>query len=78
MKPIQEILNGINVPDKAEVYSPIGRYMAKIKSAYLEKIKDKKNGKLILVVLGDNGRGCFRGQFLLGIFKGTCRGSFKG
>ncbi len=49
MKPIQEILDGINVPDKPEAYSPIGRYMAKIKSDYLEKIKDKKNGKLILV-----------------------------
>ena len=24
MKPIQEVLNGLNVPDKAEVYSPIG------------------------------------------------------
>ncbi len=31
MKPIQEILDGINVPDKAEVYSPIGRYIAKSK-----------------------------------------------
>ena len=49
MKPIQEILDGINVPDKPEAYSPIGRYMAKIKSDYLDKIKDKKNGKLILV-----------------------------
>ena len=35
MKPIQEILDGINVPDKAEVYSPIGRYIAKIKPEYL-------------------------------------------
>ena len=49
MKPIQEILDSINVPDKAEVYSPIGRYIAKIKLEYLEKLKDKKNGKLILV-----------------------------
>jgi len=49
MKPIQEILNSINVPDKAEVYSPIGRYIAKIKLEYLEKLKDKKDGKLILV-----------------------------
>ena len=32
MKPIQEILNGINVPYKASVYSPIGRYIAKIKA----------------------------------------------
>ena len=49
MKPIQEILNRINVPDKAEVYSPMGRYIAKIKSEYLETLKNKKDGKLILV-----------------------------
>ena len=29
MKPIQEILDGINVPDKAEVYSPIGKIYCK-------------------------------------------------
>ena len=28
MKPIQDILNVLNVPDKAEVYSRIGRYIA--------------------------------------------------
>ena len=49
MKPIQEILNGINVPDEANVYSPMGRYIAKIKLEYLETIKNKKDGKLILV-----------------------------
>ena len=49
MKPIKEVLDGINVPDKAEAYSPIGRYMAKIKSEYLENLKNKKDGKLILV-----------------------------
>ena len=49
MKPIQEILNGINVPDKAENYSPMGRYIAKIKPEYLETLKNKKDGKLILV-----------------------------
>jgi len=49
MKPIQEILNRINVPDKAEVYSPMGRYIAKIKPEYLETLKNKKDGKLILV-----------------------------
>ena len=49
MKPIKEILDGINVPDKAEVYSPISRYIAKIKLEYLEKLKNKKDGKLILV-----------------------------
>jgi formate--tetrahydrofolate ligase len=49
MKPIQEILDGINVPDEASVYSPIGRYIAKIKPEYLETLKNKKDGKLILV-----------------------------
>ena len=49
MKPIQEVLNGLTVPDKAEVYSPIGRYIAKIKTDYLDTLKNKKDGKLILV-----------------------------
>jgi formate--tetrahydrofolate ligase len=49
MKPIQEILDGVGVPDKAEAYSPMGRHIAKIRLEYLEKFKDKKNGKLILV-----------------------------
>jgi len=49
MKPVQEVLNGLNVPDKPEVYSPIGRYIAKIKTEYLDTLKNKKDGKLILV-----------------------------
>ena len=49
MKPIKEVLNGLNVPDKPEVYSPIGRYIAKIKTEYLDTLKNKKDGKLVLV-----------------------------
>ena len=49
LKPIQEILGNINMEDKAEHYSPIGRYMAKVKLEYLNKLKSKENGKLILV-----------------------------
>ena len=49
MKPIQQILDGVGVPDNAEAYSPISRYIAKIKLEYLEKFKNKKDGKLILV-----------------------------
>ena len=49
MKPIQEILDGVGVPDNAEAYRPISRYIAKIKLEYLEKFKNKKDGKLILV-----------------------------
>ena len=50
MKPIQEILDGVGVPDKAEAYSPISRYIAKIKLEYLEKFKAKKDGKIRLVL----------------------------
>ena len=35
MKPIQEILDGVGVPDNAEAYSPISRYIAKIKLCLL-------------------------------------------
>ena len=49
MKPIQEILDSVGVPDEAEAYSPISRYIAKIKLEYLEKFREKKDGKLILV-----------------------------
>ena len=49
MKPIQQILDAMGVPDKAEVYSPMGRYIAKIKLQFLETLKKKKDGKLILV-----------------------------
>ena len=49
LKPIQEILGNINMEDKAEYYSPIGRYMAKVKLDYLDRLKKKENGKLILV-----------------------------
>ena len=39
MKPIQQILDAMGVPDKAEVYSPMGRYIAKIKLQFLETLK---------------------------------------
>jgi len=49
MKPIKEILDRLNVPDEPEAFSPMGRHIAKINLEYLDKLKDKKNGKLILV-----------------------------
>ena len=48
LKPIQEILGNINMEDKAEYYSPIGRYMAKVKLEYLNRLKNKENGKKTL------------------------------
>jgi formate--tetrahydrofolate ligase len=49
MQPINDILAKINVPDESKVFSPIGRYIAKIKLEYLETLKDKPDGKLVLV-----------------------------
>jgi len=49
MKPINEILGKINVPDEPSAFSPMGRHIAKINLEYLDSLKDKQNGKLILV-----------------------------
>ena len=49
MKPINKILAKINVPDKSSAFSPMGRHIAKINFEFLNKIKKKKDGNLILV-----------------------------
>ena len=49
MLPIKDILAQINVPDESSAFSPMGRHIAKINLGYLEKLKNKKDGKLILV-----------------------------
>ena len=49
MQPIKEILDKINVPDEPEAFSPMGRHIAKINLDYLDRLKSKKDGKLILV-----------------------------
>tara|TARA_B100000700_G_scaffold251186_1_gene282151 strand:- start:535 stop:2181 length:1647 start_codon:yes stop_codon:yes gene_type:complete len=49
MKPINKILAKINVPDKSSAFSPMGRHIAKINFEFLDKLKKKKDGNLILV-----------------------------
>ncbi len=49
MQPIAEILDKINVPDTPEAFSPMGRHIAKINLDYINTLKDKREGKLILV-----------------------------
>ncbi len=49
LKPIKNILKKLKVPDKAFAFSPMGRHIAKINFEYISKLKNKKNGKLILV-----------------------------
>ena len=49
LKPISRILKKINVPDNPKAFSPMGRHIAKINFEFLDKIKNKKDGHLILV-----------------------------
>ena len=49
LKPIKKILTKLRVPDKPEAFSPMGRHIAKINFEYLKRLKNKKEGKLILV-----------------------------
>ena len=49
MEPIHNVLAKINVPNEHDAFSPMGRHMAKINLEYIEKLENKKNGKLILV-----------------------------
>ena len=48
MEPIKDILAKINVPDKSSAFSPMGRHIAKINFEFLDKLKKKKDGNLIL------------------------------
>jgi formate--tetrahydrofolate ligase len=49
MQPINDILAKIKVPDESTAFSPMGRHIAKINLEYLDTLKDKTDGKLILV-----------------------------
>ena len=49
MQPINDILAKINVPDESTAFSPMGRHIAKINLEYLDTLKDKPDGRLILV-----------------------------
>ena len=47
MRPIGEIADKLGIPDEA--LSPYGRYKAKIALDYVASLKDRPNGKLVLV-----------------------------
>ena len=49
MKPIKDVLSKINVPDTTYAFSPQGRHIAKLNLDYIDSLKKKKDGKLILV-----------------------------
>jgi formate--tetrahydrofolate ligase len=49
MQPINDILAKVNVPDESSAFSPMGRHIAKVNLEYLDTLKNKPDGKLILV-----------------------------
>ncbi len=49
MLPIKDILAKVDVPDETFAFSPMGRHIAKINLEYLHTLKNKPDGKLILV-----------------------------
>ena len=49
MRPISQILAKISVPDTSSAFSPMGRHIAKINFEFLDKLKKKKDGNLVLV-----------------------------
>ena len=49
MKPIKQVLHKLKVPDTSFAFSPQGRHIAKLNLEYIDTLKKKKDGKLILV-----------------------------
>ena len=49
MQPIKDILAKIDVPDESSAFSPMGRHIAKINLEFINGLKNKKDGKLVLV-----------------------------
>ena len=49
MRPINDILAKIKVPNSSNAFSPMGRHIAKINLKYLDTLKNKKDGNLVLV-----------------------------
>jgi formate--tetrahydrofolate ligase len=47
LKPISEIAARLGIPE--DVLDPYGRYKAKISLDFIDGLKERKNGKLILV-----------------------------
>ena len=49
MQTLTDVLAKIKVPDESDAFGLMGRYIAKVNLEYLDKLKDKPDGKLILV-----------------------------
>jgi len=51
MKPIKNVLSTLNVPDEAEAFMPMGRYIAKINLEYIKKLKEKSSNLILVTAI---------------------------
>ena len=43
MKLIKDVLAKLSIPDNADVFSPMGRHIAKLNFEYIDKLKEKNS-----------------------------------
>ena len=51
MKPINEVLARINVPDDPVSFSPMGRHIAKLNLEFINKLKEKKSNLILVTAI---------------------------
>ena len=51
MKPINEVLAKINIPDDPFSFSPMGRHIAKLNFEYIDKLKEKKSNLILVTAI---------------------------
>ena len=51
MRPINEVLAKINIPDDPFSFSPMGRHIAKLNFEYIDKLKEKKSNLILVTAI---------------------------
>ena len=51
MKPINEVLAKINVPNDTVSFSPIGRHKEKLNFEFIDKLKEKKSNLILVTAI---------------------------
>ena len=51
MKLIKDVLTKLAIPDNANVYSPMGRHIAKLNLEYISKLKEKNNNLILVTAI---------------------------
>ena len=51
MKPINEVLSKVNIPDEPEAFSLMGRHIAKLNLEYVDKLREKKSNLILVTAI---------------------------